>query len=67
MRVINLDILIMDSETALEREYGDLTMLVRPDMRRFKLLDFLFEFKYISLKTLELTAEQIRPLVWVEI
>jgi len=53
---------IMDSETKLEREYGDLTMLVRPDMRRFKLLDFLFEFKYISLKTLELTAEQIRDM-----
>jgi len=54
--------LLIDSETKLEREYGDLTMLVRPDMRRFKLLDFLFEFKYISLKTLDLTAEQIRPL-----
>ena len=53
---------VMDSETSLEREFGDLTMIVRSDMRRFKLLDFLFEFKYISLKQLEMSGEQLRAL-----
>lgn len=39
---------IMDSETALEREYADLAMIIRADMRKFQLLDILIEFKYIS-------------------
>ena len=34
---------IMDSETALDRGYADITMIVRPDMRRFELLDFLID------------------------
>ena len=40
---------IMDSETAVTREYADLTMIVRPDMRKYQLLDILIEFKYVSL------------------
>ncbi len=58
---------IMDSETSLQREYGDLTMLVRPDMRRFKLLDFLIEFKYISLKKIGMSGEQVRALSVAEL
>jgi hypothetical protein len=50
---------IMDSETPLKREYADLTMIVRPDMRQYQLLDFLIEFKYVSLKKAGLTGEQI--------
>jgi hypothetical protein len=50
----------MDSETVLDRTYADLTMIVRPDMRQYELLDFLIEFKYVSLKTLGLTAEQVK-------
>ncbi|MEK8015272.1 MAG: AAA family ATPase [Candidatus Parabeggiatoa sp.] len=53
---------IMDSETALGRRYADLTMILRPDMRRYQLLDFLMEFKYIKLKKLGLTAEQLKQL-----
>ena len=53
---------IMDSETALRRRYADLTMILRPDMRRYQLLDFLMEFKYIKLKKLDLTAEQLKQL-----
>jgi len=53
---------IMDSETALQRGYGDLTMLVRPNMRRFKLLDFLLEFKYIPLKEIGLSGAEVRAL-----
>ena len=36
---------IIDSEPALVRGYGDLLMLIRPDMRQYKLLDILLEFK----------------------
>ncbi len=51
---------LMDSETVLDRTYADLTMIIRPDMRQYDLLDFLIEFKYVSLKTLGLTAEQVK-------
>ncbi len=34
--------------------------MVRPDMRRYQLLDFLIEFKYIKLKELGLTAQQVQ-------
>ncbi|HEY89454.1 MAG TPA: AAA family ATPase, partial [Thermoflexia bacterium] len=36
---------IMDSEPELQRGYADLVMLIRPDMRRFEVLDLLLEFK----------------------
>lgn len=39
---------IVDSEPALKRGYGDLSMIIRPDMRQFKLLDILLEFKFIK-------------------
>ena len=44
---------IMDSEPALERTYADLTMILRPEMRRFQLLDILIEFKFVKLSALE--------------
>ncbi|MDM8529892.1 AAA family ATPase [Anaerolineales bacterium HSG25] len=53
---------IMDSETSLQRDYADLTMIIRPDMRRFQLLDFLLEFKYIELGKHNLTGEQVRAM-----
>ncbi len=49
---------ITDSETALERGYADMTMIVRPDKRQFQLLDFLFEFKYVSLKDNNLSGAE---------
>jgi len=52
----------MDSESALGRQYADLTMRLRPDMRRYQLLDFLMEFKYIKFKKLGLTAEQLKQM-----
>jgi hypothetical protein len=45
---------VMDSETALERGYADLTMIVRPTMRQYRLWDFLFEFKFVNLKQAKL-------------
>jgi hypothetical protein len=51
---------IMDSETALERDYADLTMIVRPDMRQFQLLDILIEFKYVGLQELGLSGDEVK-------
>lgn len=53
---------IMDSETALERRYSDLTMIVRPDMRQYQLLDMLLEFKYLPLASCGLSGEQARQM-----
>ncbi len=50
---------IMDSETALDRKYADLTMIVRPDMRQYQLLDFLIEFKYLGLAEHNLNGEHV--------
>jgi len=58
---------ITDSETALEREYADLTLMVRPDMRQYQLLDFLFEFKYIGLKENNLTGAKVKAMSAAEL
>ena len=51
---------IMVSETEVDHGYVDLSLIVRPDMRRFQALDLLLEFKYLGLKDLGLTGEQVR-------
>ncbi|EIC20107.1 PD-(D/E)XK nuclease domain-containing protein, partial [Thiorhodovibrio frisius] len=48
------------SELETERGYADLALIVRPDMRRFQALDLLLEFKYLSLKELGLSGEQVQ-------
>ncbi len=53
---------IVDSETALQREYSDLTLIVRSNQRHLPLLDFVLEFKYVSLQDAELSGEQVRAL-----
>ena len=53
---------IIDSEKDAGRGYADLTMIIRPDMRRFKILDILIEFKYVSHKEAGLTGEEARGL-----
>ena len=53
---------IMDSEPELKRRYADLTMIIRPDMRRGKIFDVLIEFKFLSLKQLNLSGETIRSM-----
>ena len=50
---------IMDSEEAIARGYADLSMILRPDMRQYRLLDHLLEFKTISAKDLGLNAAQL--------
>jgi hypothetical protein len=51
---------MMVSELETDRGYVDLSLIVRPDMRRFQALDLVLEFKYLSLKDLGLTGEQAR-------
>ncbi|MFZ1505561.1 MAG: AAA family ATPase, partial [Anaerolineae bacterium] len=51
---------ITDSEPALERSYADMTLIVRPDMRKYTLQDALLEFKYIPLSDLGLTGEAVK-------
>lgn len=51
---------MMTSEAALEHSYADLVMLIRPEMRQYQLLDFLFEFKVVSPAQAGLRREQIK-------
>ncbi len=53
---------IMDSEDEVERGRADLTMIIRPDMRRYNILDILIEFKYVKLGDAGLTGEKAREL-----
>ena len=48
------------SELETGRGYVDLALIVRPEMRRFQALDLLLEFKYVGLKELGLTGDQVR-------
>lgn len=52
---------VVDSETALQRRYADLVLVIRPSMRQYPTLkDLVLEFKYLSLSDLKLTGEQVR-------
>ncbi len=53
---------IVDSETTLQRGYADLTMILRAGMRRYRLLDHVVEFKYVTLKEAGLSGAQVREL-----
>ena len=53
---------IMDSEKEVDRRYADLTMIIRPDMRHYRLFDILIEFKYVSLSDAGATGEDARRL-----
>jgi hypothetical protein len=59
---------IMDSETALQRRYSDLTLIVRPNMRQYPaLLDMVLEFKYLGLKELGVSAEEVQGMSRAEL
>ena len=53
---------IVDSEKPLARRYADMTLIVRPEMRHYQLVDLLLEFKLVKLAKFGLTREQIRSL-----
>lgn len=58
---------IMDSEHETGRGYADLTMIIRPDMRKFTLLDVLLEFKYVKLSEAGVTGEEARKMTPEEV
>ncbi|MEM7539001.1 MAG: AAA family ATPase, partial [Chloroflexota bacterium] len=41
------DLYIMDSEAVIRRRYGDLILMIRPEMRHYSVFDLLIEFKYV--------------------
>ena len=51
---------MMVSETEVNHGYIDLSLIRRLDRRDVPALDLLLEFKYLSLKDLGLTGEQVR-------
>ncbi len=53
---------IMDSEVAIKRRYADLTMIIRPERRKFPIYDFILEFKFIKLTELNLSGEKAKKL-----
>jgi hypothetical protein len=60
--LFNDNIYMMLSETEADRGYVDLSLIVRPDMRRFQALDLVLEFKYIGLKELGMTGSELKTL-----
>jgi hypothetical protein len=58
---------IMDSESEAGRQRVDLTMIIRPDMRRFTILDVLIEFKYVTLSDAGLSGKAARELSVAEL
>ncbi len=58
---------IMDSEREAGRGRADLTMLIRPDMRKYDLFDLIVEFKYVKLGDAGMTGEQARKLTREEL
>ena len=51
---------MMVSETEIDHGYIDLSLIRRLDRRNVPAHDLLLEFKYVSLKDLKLTGEQVR-------
>jgi hypothetical protein len=51
---------MMVSETEVDHGYIDLSLIRRLDRRAVPVLDLLLEFKYVDLKKLKLTGEQVR-------
>nr|VFK11986.1 MAG: PD-(D/E)XK nuclease superfamily protein [Candidatus Kentron sp. LPFa] len=60
--LFNDTLYIMESEAEIERGHTDLTLIVRPDMRQYKVLDILIEFKFVSLKEVGLEGETLKEM-----
>ena len=50
---------LIDSKLELDGGYGDLALIVRPDMRQYAPHDHLLEFRAISLKAVGLTSAEL--------
>jgi hypothetical protein len=53
---------MMVSEPAVQRQYADLLLLLRPDMRQYSLYDLLIECKYLGLGDLGMSGKAIRDM-----
>ncbi|WP_256091490.1 AAA family ATPase [Candidatus Thiosymbion oneisti] len=60
--LFNDTLYIMESEVELERGHADLTMIVRPDRRQYRILDILIEFKFVSLKEAGLDGKTLEQM-----
>ncbi len=61
LTVLFNDILyIMDSEFSTGRRYVDLSMIIRPERRKYPIFDFILEFKYISLSDITVSGKELR-------
>jgi hypothetical protein len=58
---------MMVSETEIDHGYIDLSLIRRLDRRAVPVLDLLLEFKYLSLKDLGLTGEQVHEKTHAEL
>ena len=58
--LFNDHIYMMVSETEVNHGFIDLSLIVRPDMRRFQALDLILEFKYVGLKELGMTGLEVK-------
>ncbi|TAN50188.1 MAG: AAA family ATPase [Methylococcaceae bacterium] len=57
--LFNDNLYMMVSETEVDHGYIDLSLIVRPDKRQYQALDLLLEFKYLSLKELDLSGQEL--------
>ncbi|OUD12298.1 AAA family ATPase [Thioflexithrix psekupsensis] len=53
---------IVDSEPELKRQYADFTLIARPDMRKYEMLDHLMEFKFVKLSDVNLSGKEVQHL-----
>jgi hypothetical protein len=60
--LFNDNLYMMVSEIEVDHGYADLALILRPDARKYQALDLLLEFKYLGLKELGLSGDQVRKL-----
>ncbi|OUD13123.1 AAA family ATPase [Thioflexithrix psekupsensis] len=53
---------IVDSEPELKRQYADFTLIARPDMRKYEMLDHLMEFKFVKLNDVNFSGKEVQHL-----
>jgi hypothetical protein len=54
------DLYLIESEPEIIRGYGDLLYIVRNENRKFKIKDFIIEFKYVSISEIGKKVSKIR-------
>ena len=60
--LLNDQLYHLDTELPVGRGYADLTLIVRPDARQYRVLDLVIELKYVSLKAMGLSSADLAAL-----